>query len=180
MEPTVIGDGSSSPTLAEPPAPSLEDLLRTGQWRQADEATLALMLTACDRTGWLDLNSLVHVPCKTLHQIDQLWETYSSGQFGFSVQQQIYQQSGTESLAFSVAVDWVRFHRRPLAFCKFYHQLNFTLTAPRGHLPALWYWQISYWESLRTGGFGTGRGAGYGDADRLDALMLRLQRCQSI
>jgi hypothetical protein len=179
MKPTAI---AAPPTQTGPPDPSLEDLLRTGQWQQADQVTLALMLTACDRTpqGWLDFNSLVHLPCETLHQIDHLWETYSGGQFGFSVQHQIYQQTGTESLAFSVAVDWVRSHRRPLAFCKFYHQLNFTMTAPKGHLPALWYWQISYWESLRTGGFGTGRGAGYGDAARLDALMLRLQRCQAI
>jgi hypothetical protein len=66
---------------------------------------------------------------------------------------------------------------RPLAFFRFYDFLNFSLTAPAGHLPALWYWQLSWLESLRVGGFGSGQGGGFGDLARLDALMLRLCRC---
>jgi hypothetical protein len=34
--------------------------------------------------------------------------------------------------------------------------------------------------SLRLGGFSTGQGAGFGDLARLDAMMLRMTRCQQL
>ncbi|NJL49051.1 MAG: hypothetical protein HC929_18300 [Leptolyngbyaceae cyanobacterium SM2_5_2] len=89
--------------------------------------------------------------------------------------------SPTNPHPFIQAVGWLMITvPRPLAFFKFYDFLNFSLEAPQGHLPALWYWQLSWLESLQTGGLGTGRGGGFADLARLDALMLRLTRCGQI
>ncbi|MGF1461485.1 MAG: hypothetical protein ACFBSG_20965 [Leptolyngbyaceae cyanobacterium] len=69
----------------------------------------------------------------------------------------------------------------PLAsFFNFYGWLTFSLEAPPGHLPALWFWEMPWYRSWLVGGFGTGRGAGFGDPGMFDAMLLRLERCQQI
>jgi hypothetical protein len=39
-----------------------------------------------------ELDELDRFPCDILHEIDQLWTTYSNGHFGFSVQMSIYEE----------------------------------------------------------------------------------------
>lgn len=171
----------------------LAALLHAQEWQAADEVTLNLMLGAVNRPhkGSLTPIDLALMPCPLLHQIDWLWMTASQGQFGFSVQQRIYQaldqQFDPASLSpanphpFCQTVGWLMVTvPRPLAFFKFYDFLNFSLEAPPGHLPARWYWQLTWLESLKTGGFGTGRGGGFADLARLDALMLRMARCSQV
>jgi hypothetical protein len=157
----------------------LDNLLGQEEWQAADQVTLALMLAATDRTDWLDEGAIARLPCETLNQIDQRWMRYSHGQFGFTAQQQVYRQScGKEAFAFSRQVEWTVGQLRPFGFFKFYDFLNFSLDAPQGHLPALWFWELPWHQSWRMGGIGTGRGAAFGDAHMFDALMLRLERCQ--
>jgi hypothetical protein len=71
---------------------SLEELLRTSQWEEADRETLNVMLKIANREeeGWLDSESLQNFPCDALGKIDQLWVEASDGKFGFSVQEKIY------------------------------------------------------------------------------------------
>jgi hypothetical protein len=76
-------------------------------------------------------------PCKELRTIDQLWLKYSRGKFGISVQQQIYQSlGGTKEYNYHVwrsmgdRVGW-----RQAGKWLYYDQINFTQTAPSGHLP---------------------------------------------
>ena len=161
----------------------LTELLHEQEWQAADQITLWLLLQATNRTaeGWLDTDAVARIPCTTLEQIDQLWVSASQGRFGFSVQRQIYEEvANLDALELSQQLGWLLFGLRPLAFFKFYDFLTFDLSAPHGHLPALWYWTLPWPLSWQKGGFGTGRGAGFGDASLLDAMMLRLDRCQMI
>lgn len=158
----------------------LANLLEQEEWQAADAVTLWLMLEATHRQAerWLNLAAIANLPCPRLHQIDRLWVDASQGQFGFSVQERIYtQESNSNTFQFCQKVGWLLLNVRPLAFFKFYDFLNFDLEAPPGHLPALWYWRLSPRESWQAGGFGTGRGAAFGDTQMLDAMMLRWQRC---
>jgi hypothetical protein len=171
----------------------LAALLHGQEWQAADQVTYNLLLGAANRQreGSLAPIDLAQMPCGLLHHMDWLWVNASQGQFGFSVQQRIYQAldqtfdpaslSPVNPHPFCQAVGWLMVTvPRPLAFFKFYDFLNFSLEAPAGHLPALWYWRMTWIESLRTGGFGTGRGGGFADLARLDALMLRMARCSQM
>lgn len=161
----------------------LDDALSQEEWQIADEITLQIMLEAINRTqeGWLDQAAIAYFPCDVLHQIDQRWLRYSSGRFGFTTQFEIYTQTTNRTaFEFSREVDWMMATWRPTGFFKFYNLLTFSLEAPPGHLPALWFWEMPWHLSWRMGGFGTGRGAGFGDASLFDALMLRMERCQLI
>lgn len=161
----------------------LDEALSQEEWQMADEVTLQIMLDAVDRSraGWLDQAAIARMPCAVLHQIDQRWLRYSSGRFGFSTQLTLYtQEADRVAYTFSRQVEWTLTAWRPASFFKFYDWLTFSLEAPPGHLPALWFWEIPWHQSWRMGGFGTGRGAGFGDASLFDALMLRLERCRQI
>lgn len=192
--------------LANTPRSELDDnlsdlalLLHDEEWETADRLTAQLLLTAAEQSfhvsevpgrPQLTPETLAGIPCQLIHAIDDCWQGASAGHFGFSTQLQIYQDM-LGAVAFDPAlhnwstphpffeeVGWLMlFPLRPLGFLRFYSWLEFDLEAPRGHLPALWYWQIPKLASLRMGGFFTGQGAGYGDLARLDAMMLRLSRC---
>lgn len=76
----------------------LRDLLKAGEWKEADRETLVVMLKAANREqeGYLNTESVKHFPCVDLHTIDQLWIKYSNGQLGFSVQKEIWLSIGGE------------------------------------------------------------------------------------
>ncbi|MEB3147423.1 MAG: serine/threonine-protein kinase, partial [Sphaerospermopsis sp.] len=93
----------------------LRDLLKTGNWKEADRETRRVMLAVAkrEREGWLDTKSIDNFPCEDLLTIDQLWVKYSDGKFGFSVQNKIYQSlEGTKDYdqkiwdAFGDKVGW--------------------------------------------------------------------------
>ncbi|MEM8638909.1 MAG: GUN4 domain-containing protein [Cyanobacteria bacterium P01_G01_bin.54] len=132
------------PTPQPPQVPlryqQLEKLLRAKEWRQADEETTKQMLEVANRIseGWLQAEDIDSFPCEDLRAIDQLWVHYSNGRFGFSVQKRIYQGlGGTREYAQDVwraygkAVGW-----RMGNSWLYYSSLNFSASAPEGHLPA--------------------------------------------
>jgi len=110
----------------------LRDLLKAGEWKQADKETLAVMLKATGREeeGWLNINSIDNFPCTDLRTIDQLWVKYSNGRFGFSVQKRIYDDVGKDYEKFGDCIEW-RVKGNWIA----YKDLNFNTTASMGHLP---------------------------------------------
>lgn len=71
-------------------------LLQQGAWREADSETYFVMRDVGDRDhkGYLDVVDIQQFPCQDLKIIDQLWVKYSQGRFGFSVQNQIYVETG--------------------------------------------------------------------------------------
>ena len=118
----------------------LETYLKNGQWREADEETLKVMLKVADREeqGLLDVESIYNFPCEDLRIIDQLWVKYSKGKFGFSVQKEIYESlGGTEKYnekVWSKFCDRVGWRKRDKWLS--YSNLNFEIDkAPKAHLP---------------------------------------------
>ncbi|MBW4571356.1 MAG: GUN4 domain-containing protein [Tolypothrix carrinoi HA7290-LM1] len=114
----------------------LRDLLKAGEWKEADEETLAVMLKAAgtEEQGYLDYNSIQNFPCTDLRTIDQLWVKYSNGRFGFSVQKRIWESVGKDYEKFGDRVGW----RKGMFLNKewlTYSELTFSLNAPQGHLP---------------------------------------------
>jgi GUN4-like len=73
----------------------LRDLLKAGNWHDADMETESTMLQATNREHWVDYDSLRNFPCQDLKTIDALWVAASNGHFGFSVQQRIWAECGS-------------------------------------------------------------------------------------
>lgn len=76
---------------------TLEQLLQTQQWREADQETYRLMITTVGKEDGQYLNSddLKTFPCDDLQMLDRLWVKYSDGKWGFSVQQRIWEECGS-------------------------------------------------------------------------------------
>lgn len=136
----------------------LRDLLASGQWKEADKETLAVMLKAAKKqkiayldNGYLDIESIEKFPCTDLGIIDQLWVKYSYGNFGFSVQKRIWESVGGKSdkddyeifKKFGERVGWLKWESKWLGLKKeeqwlSYSEITFTLNSPQGHLPLGW------------------------------------------
>ncbi|MGJ0607979.1 GUN4 domain-containing protein [Cylindrospermopsis raciborskii] len=150
------GDKTTSPTPETLPdvTPNrytkLETLLKAQNFREADEETARVMLAVANREseGWLRIEDAENFPCKELRTIDNLWLKYSQGKFGISVQQEIYKTlggtkpynykgDGNEKLWESFA-DRVGWRDRGWIGREYlsYKDLNFSILAPAGHLPA--------------------------------------------
>lgn len=166
----------------------LEQQLKNKQWLEADEETCRILVelgkSDAHTADWLDHRAIAHLPATDLHTIDRLWVEHSQGKYGFSIQANIYFNSDPNRpvvsgnpINFGKQVEWVQLDRSLLGF-KFYRQLHFQiLRAPAGHLPAKWFWDIPWWESLRLGGVGTGRGGCGNDDGILFTFMSKLVTC---
>ncbi|ACC81027.1 GUN4 domain-containing protein [Nostoc punctiforme] len=120
----------------------LRDLLAQHQWKEADIETTKIMLKVMNKNYWNEVykEDIDNFSCQDLHTIDQLWDQYSYGYFGFTVQQTIWSEMGgqvdyeTEKrlgdrLGWRKEGNWLD-----------YEQLTFKLSpmTPMGHLPAQW------------------------------------------
>ncbi len=139
----------SPPKEPETPPPSkhpvfsadytrLENLLASKNFQEAVEETLWIMLeiTNRQRKGWLDVENVQKFPCADLDKLDELWHDYSDGRFGLTVQKQQWFKSGGKAGAYDVKVadkfgDRVGWRVNK----KWYKQINYQLSAPRGHFP---------------------------------------------
>jgi hypothetical protein len=122
----------------------LRDLLAAQKWKDADNETYLVMLEVVARMKGSISEKLLTFPCTDLRTIDRLWIKYSKKRFGFSVQKKIFLSTSN--------TDWVEFGRR-VGWCKVKRllglgplgpswitekEVNFSIDAPEGHLPALW------------------------------------------
>jgi serine/threonine protein kinase len=124
----------------------LEELLATGEWKEADQETAKVMLQVAGREkdGYLDRDSIEKFPCEDLRTIDQLWVEYSNGRFGFSVQKNIWLECGGkvdhetecelgDRMGWRVNGKWIS-----------YEEGTFSIEAPcSGHLP-VWYGLLGF------------------------------------
>jgi eukaryotic-like serine/threonine-protein kinase len=118
----------------------LRDLLKAGNWKEADEETLRVMCQVAKREkeGWLRIEDIKQFPCADLKAIDQLWVKYSDGKFGFSIQKKIWQECGSPM---DDKDDWETFRNR-VGWRKkgdwvYDFDLIFSTEAPVAHLPVL-------------------------------------------
>jgi serine/threonine-protein kinase len=135
----------------------LQQLLEAKRWQEADRATYQIMLTICGLKPGMRLSDkkIQELPCRDLRTLDYLWVTYSDGQFGFSLQKQVWSEVGGRTdinyanlqllgrarrsgwrvngpiERFGNRVGW-RDRSQWLSF----NDLLFTIDAPAGHLPA--------------------------------------------
>lgn len=120
----------------------LQELLSQGKWKEADEETARIMRKVANKEERSSLNSddLKKFPSADLRTIDQLWIKYSNGHFGFSIQKKIYFDCGAK-LDGNYPGDqiWDKFCQRVgwrvNEVRKYYSQLTFDTSAPKGHLP---------------------------------------------
>lgn len=112
----------------------LMNLLSKGKWRKADEETWAIALKAAVREeeGWLSVEDLAKFPKTDLATLDWIWDYYSHGQFGLRVQQQIWETVQGDYTEFCDRVRW-----RVQENWIYYDELDFSLEAVPGHLPAI-------------------------------------------
>jgi GUN4-like len=122
---------------------TLRDLLKAGEWKEADQEMLKAMMKAAKREGqgWLDANSLKEFPCQDLKTIDHLWVTASNGHFGISVQTKIWGECGSPiaySDTWKLFCDRVGWYKKgnPLKFSDLKFSLGYS---QKGELPS-WIW----------------------------------------
>jgi hypothetical protein len=125
----------------------LQELLASGDWRQADRETIQVILsvTKAPDLESISPNDVRQFPCNELHVIDRLWTNYSQGRFGFSVQAQLYQSVGG-SLETTIAQDYSVIERfgdrvgwRVNGNWQKCDDLDYTLNAPIGCHPSRWW-----------------------------------------
>ncbi|MUH01582.1 hypothetical protein F7734_58725, partial [Scytonema sp. UIC 10036] len=120
----------------------LQKLLEQYKWKEADIETAKLMLKIMGRNDWNEVykEDINNFSCTALHTIDRLWQQYSRGYFGFSIQQSIWSEIGGQ-------VDYETEKRlgdrlgwRKEGIWLEYDQLTFNLSpmTPMGHLPVKW------------------------------------------
>ncbi|MDJ1182053.1 serine/threonine-protein kinase [Roseofilum casamattae] len=119
----------------------LQRLLQQQRWKDADEETERRMLEATKREKdkFLRDEDAENFPRADLRTIDRLWVTYSQGQFGFSVQKQIWLDSGGKLGRYDSKI-WEKFCDR-VGWRKngewlIYNDCTFNTNALQGHLPA--------------------------------------------
>jgi len=117
---------------------TLQDMLQKHQWKSAAYLTQELMYKEAGRSTerWLRKEDIAKLTESFLPQLDRRWMEHSNGHFGFSIQKEIYLNTGgtpeyCESVwnKFNDAVGW----RKNGNFLKF-DQLSFSLD-DRGQLP---------------------------------------------
>ncbi|UCJ13810.1 MAG: GUN4 domain-containing protein [Phormidium sp. PBR-2020] len=89
----------------------LRVLLAAKKWEKADQETAKRMFEVMGRAKdrWLRPEDIERFPCKDLKIIDKLWVHYSQGEFGFSVQNEIWVECGSPK---RYNDDWKRFGER--------------------------------------------------------------------
>ncbi len=123
----------------------LRDLLKAGNWEEADAETYRVMIQVVGRKDgdYIRDKEMLNFPCADLLTIDRLWVKYSNGRFGFSVQKKIYLSVGGKfdgsynqeawekfgnAVGWRVNNKWINNTDKPIIF---------DTLAPKGHLPAL-------------------------------------------
>ena len=132
----------------------LENYLRQGDWRKADEETawLFYLVIVQQRYEPLRFELCREFPTEILNEIDQLWVNYSKGQFGFSIQKRIWESLeslregntdiddsdhlDTKLRKFGKQVEWIRAKDVE-------NVMTFSTESPEGQLPALVYMILS-------------------------------------
>jgi hypothetical protein len=122
----------------------LEELLRQEQWRAADEETVWIfyqLMILEDFDTFSDLYK--NFPSEELNKIDAIWVKYSDGQFGFSVQKEIWESVGGTPEADSETWEnfgkQVRWYSDQDSAWKGYKNFRFSKEeAVKGEIPALW------------------------------------------
>jgi serine/threonine protein kinase len=153
---------------------SLKEFLTVGNWEEADRETSAIFrrLTGTTRIRDINKKDIETFSCADLQELDRLWKYYSNNRFGFSTQKDIwmsldgvlyydarnYWKFAETYIKFAERIGWAKKSWFSDSHWLKYKDLNFSIDAPRGHLPAVFHWH---------------------GHEIMDALFLRLKVCGS-
>jgi len=115
---------------------ALEQMLVAGNLKAADAETWRLMCASLNmpRASKLSENDIRRIPCNDFLNIDRLWLKHSGGKFGFSIKCDIYESEGGDYKSFCDRIGY-RTKRAGRNMWLDTSLVNYTLEAPRGHLP---------------------------------------------
>lgn len=80
---------------------------------------------------WLYFTDVSNFPVQDLKTIDALWNIYSEGQFGFSVQKQVWIYNNKNWEKFWHKIGW-KINKKSV---RYPHEFTWNTSAPTGHLP---------------------------------------------
>lgn len=114
---------------------SLRDALSQQDFLSADRITVEKL---CELAGedaatrkWLYFTDVENFAIADLHLIDALWQHYSEGRFGFSVQREIWASVGRNWEKLWTKIGWKTGNN----WTRYPQEFVWDLSAPRGHLP---------------------------------------------
>ncbi len=88
-------------------------------------------LNSDQKRQWLYFTDVLNFPTQDLRTIDSLWTIYSGGQFGFSVQKQIWINNNKNWEKFWHTIGWKNNKKN----ARYPNEFIWDTTAPTGHLP---------------------------------------------
>jgi hypothetical protein len=113
----------------------LQKALVEQDFQKADLITIQKL---CELAGenaikrkWLYFSEVDNFPDTDLHTIDQLWLMHSKGQFGYSVQRQMWLSVGCDFAKLWTKIGW----KKGTNWTRYPNEFIWDLTAPKGHLP---------------------------------------------
>ncbi|MFN3927448.1 MAG: GUN4 domain-containing protein [Pseudanabaenaceae cyanobacterium] len=117
----------------------LEKLLSQQDFLAADrlsslkmcEAAGTALPTPASLRGWLYFTEVQQIPPEALLTIDNLWQKYSDGKFGYSIQRKIWLSTGKNWEKFWQIIGW----KKNGTFLRYPTEFIWTIDAPKGHLP---------------------------------------------
>lgn len=113
----------------------LHDQLAAQDYELADRTTLKNMCelagAAASQRNWLYFSEVNNFPATDLKTIDRLWQLFSAGKFGFSVQRDLWLGVGKDWDKLWPKIDWKSGNR----WTRYPNEFTWDLSAPRGHLP---------------------------------------------
>lgn len=123
----------------------LRELLKVGNWKEANEETARALLEMAgkEKESWLNAHDPTNFICThiiNLRTVDRLWVKYSKGRFGFSVQKLIWEGVGGKPGEYDTEIykkfgEKVGWYVKEKDNWKYWDDLTFCLNAPVGHLP---------------------------------------------
>jgi serine/threonine protein kinase len=112
---------------------SLRDLLAQGDWQAADDETWNLLRQLLHKSpqAYVFSTELRRLPCEELQTMDQLWQHYSQGRYGFMVQAILYCEEEKDYGRFCHRVGWSPAHPSDSI-----QRWQLGISAPMGHWPS--------------------------------------------
>lgn len=80
---------------------------------------------------WLYFTEAARLPVTDLRTINTLWQVYSEGKFGYSVQRELWLSAGKDWEKFWQKIDWKNGNK----WTRYPNEFTWDLSAPKGHLP---------------------------------------------
>nr|YP_009295209.1 hypothetical protein BI108_pgp186 [Dasya binghamiae]AOH77221.1 hypothetical protein [Dasya binghamiae] len=113
----------------------LQKLLIHKNFKEADKLTQEYLCKLANlhkqNRKWLYFTDIPLIPKEDLFTIDLLWQIYSNGKFGFSIQQKIWKTNNKNWDIFLEKIGWIEHGRMKRYPDEFIWQID----APKGHLP---------------------------------------------